>query len=132
LTLTDSIHVGIHTFVVCCFAVLVGAQLMSLSVLARQYAAAEGFLPRIHVLPRVIAGLTLERLLQLCLLIFVLGTGGATWSVFTWASSGFAAIENAFVLRILLLSMTAIAVAIQLAASGFLASVLRIRAGASP
>ena len=51
----------------------------------------------------------------------------ASAAVGRWASLGFGPIEVYDVLRILVLSLTAIAVAVQLAASGFLASVFTIR-----
>jgi hypothetical protein len=47
--------------------------------------------------------------------------------VVTWAQTGFGPILYNDTMRILVLSLTAVATAIQLAASGFLASVFTLR-----
>ena len=72
-------------------------------------------------------GLTLETILQVALVVLIGGAAGAAWAFWRWASVGFGPIQFYDVLRILVLSLTAIAVSVQLAASGFLASVFTIR-----
>ncbi len=60
-------------------------------------------------------------------MVFLLGAGGAVWAVERWAALGFGQIPFYGVLRLLTVSLTAVAVAVQMAASGFLASVFTLR-----
>jgi hypothetical protein len=117
----------IHTIMASSFAVLLGVQLISFSLLARRYAALEGFLPPIASFPRLIAGLSLERMLQLALVLLLAGVFGASWSVWEWGSQGFGPIGGSSVFRVLLLSLVAAACSIQIAATAFLASVFTLK-----
>jgi hypothetical protein len=60
-------------------------------------------------------------------LILLGGLIGCVWAVGSWAHSGFGPILYFSVLRVLVPSLTAIAVAAQLAATAFLTSLLTIR-----
>jgi glycosyltransferase involved in cell wall biosynthesis len=127
-----SVHIGrielnIHTLVVSCFAVLIGAQLVAFGALARRYAMVEGFVPGPANFQRLILGMTLEPLLRVAGVVMFLGVAGCVWAVTSWAQSGFGPILYDSVLRVLLPSLTAVAVAAQLAATAFLTSLLTIR-----
>ena len=61
------------------------------------------------------------------LVIFLAGAAGAIFAVVQWAGSGFGPIHYNGVMRVLVLSLTGVTVAIQLAAAGFLASVFSLR-----
>ncbi len=120
------LELDIHSLVVACFAVLIGVQLVVFGALARRYQMLEGVLPT----PRFggfLMGLSLEPILQAALVILLGGMAGVGWAVIDWAGSGFGPIVYNVVLRVLVLSLTAIAVGIQLAAAGFLASVFALR-----
>jgi glycosyltransferase involved in cell wall biosynthesis len=125
--ITPRIELNIHTLIVSCFAVLIGAQLVAFGALARRYAMVEGFLPAPANFQRVILGMTLEPLLRAAGLIMVLGLAGCVWAVGSWAQSGFGPILYDSTLRVLTPSLTAVAVAAQLAATAFLTSLLTIR-----
>ena len=60
-------------------------------------------------------------------MLFLAGAIGSVWAVAQWALSGFGAIYGGGLMRVLVLSLTAITVAIQAAAAGFLASVFALR-----
>ncbi len=124
---TPQIKLDIHTLVVACFAVLIGVQLVMFGALARRYQALEGVLPPSANFHKFLLGLNLEPILQAALVIFLAGVAGAAWSVIHWASSGFGPILYNGVMRVLVISLTGVAVAIQLAAAGFLASVFTLR-----
>ena len=127
LRLTDGLELGVHTLIASCFAILIGVQLVMFGALARRYAMVEGFLPRPKSLGGFLLGLTLETILRGALGVFVLGAAGAIWAVELWAHAHFGPIEAFGIMRLLVISLTAIAVSVQLAASGFLASVFTIR-----
>jgi glycosyltransferase involved in cell wall biosynthesis len=125
--ITSRIELNIHTLVVSCFAVLIGAQLVAFGALARRYAMVEGFLPTPRNFQRLILGMTLEPLLRVAGVVMVLGVAGCIWAVGSWAHGGFGPILYDSVLRVLVPSLTAVAVAAQLAATAFLTSLLTIR-----
>jgi hypothetical protein len=126
--ITSRIELNIHTLVVCCFAVLIGAQLVAFGALAQRYAMVEGFLPAPKAnLERLILGMTLEPLLRVAGVVMVAGLAGCVWAVTSWAHSDFGPILYDSVLRVLVPSLTAVAVAAQLAATAFLTSLLTIR-----
>ncbi len=127
-----SVHIGrveldIHTMIVSCFAVMIGAQLVSFGALARRYAMVEGFVPGPAKFQGLILGMTLEPLLRVAGVILLAGVIGCVWAVSSWANSGFGPILYYSVLRVLVPSLTAVAVAAQLAATAFLTSLLTIR-----
>ena len=127
--LTPDLVLDIHTLIAACFAVLIGVQLLMFGALARRYAMVEGFLPppKARGMQPFLLGVTLETTLQVALAVMIIGVAGVAWAVERWAAVSFGPIQFFDVLRILAPSLTAIAVAVQLAASGFLASVFTIR-----
>ena len=126
--LTHAISLDVHTLVVACFAILMGAQLVMFSALARRYSVMEGVLPSGRRGDKALTlGLTLETILQGALVLLLAGVAGVAWAMWGWAQSGFGPIPYNNVMRLLVPSMTAVALAIQLGASGFLASVFTLR-----
>jgi hypothetical protein len=126
-SLIPGVRLDYHTLIAACFAIIIGVQLLVFSVLSRAYAASEGFLPQPYRFRRAVMGINLERVLQLALVAFLAGVAGVVWSVVFWARTGFGDIDEANMLRIFVPSLTAITVAIQLAASAFLSSVFSVR-----
>jgi hypothetical protein len=133
LLLPGPLHVGphtvldTHTLLAAGFAVVVGSQLVSFSLLARRYAAHEGFLPPVRNLPRIINGMTLERVLLFSLALLLCGGAASIWALWSWATTGFGPILHSTTMRVLITALTSIAVSIQLAAGAFFASVFSIR-----
>ena len=124
---TPRIELDIHSLVVACFAIMIGVQLIIFGALARRYQTLEGVLPPSARFQKFLLGLNLESILQAALFIFLAGLAGSAWAVSHWAGSGFGPIHYNGVMRVLVTSLTAVAVAIQLAAAGFLASVFALR-----
>jgi len=125
--LTHTLSLDVHTLVVACFSILIGAQLVMFSALARRYTVMEGVLPTSRGSQHLILGLTLESILQGALVLLLAGSAGVAWAIYGWAQGGFGPILYNNVMRLLVPSMTAIALAIQLGAAGFLASVFTLR-----
>jgi hypothetical protein len=125
--ITPTLELDTHTLAAACFAIILGSQLVLFSFVARRYALIEGILPPTRPAHGLLSGLTLERLLQIALVLVVAGFGGAGWAVSYWASIGFGAIDYNLVMRVLLLSLTTVVVGVQMAASAFLASVFTLR-----
>ena len=120
------IRLDMLTLIASCFALILGVQLLTFSLLTRVYAGEYGVLPKSKHLDRVVPFLTLERQLQLAAVLTVAGltgTGAAFWG---WASHGFGDIAGNTTLRWFALSLTSVAIGVQLAAAAFLASFIRL------
>jgi hypothetical protein len=127
LRLTPAIELGIHSLIAFCFIILIGVQMVMSGALGRRYAMVEGVLPPPANLHKFLLGLTLETILLVAVGVFLAGVGGMAWAVSIWVRSGFGPILYFDVMRIWVISLTAVACALQLGATGFLASVLNIR-----
>jgi len=75
----------------------------------------------------ILLGMELEPILRVAGVILALGLVGVTTAVMRWVGTGFGPIVYNDVMRMLVISLTAVAVAVQIAAAGFLASMLNIR-----
>jgi len=124
--ITPSISLDIHTFLVSAVTILIGMQCISFAVVVRRYAAARGLLPRSEVVERFLVPLTLERVLLVALLIGLLGIGGLVWCVGRWADAGFGPLQYGAMIRVLTVSITGLALALQLAFTAFLSSIIEI------
>jgi glycosyltransferase involved in cell wall biosynthesis len=127
VAIAPGIRIDVHSLIAACFLIIIGGQLVLFSALARKYAELEGFLPPTQGFRATIVGLTLERVLLISLALFVCGGTGVVWSAAVWARSGFGPIPYNTLMRILMVSFTAVTLSIQFAATGFLASVFAIR-----
>lgn len=116
----------LHTFLVACVAILLGTQSISFAVIARQFATAHELIPPSRRFASILDTLTLERLLIAGAAIALIGIAGFIRCLGQWASVGFGPLEYAAMFRILVISLTAIAIGFQLALSGFLSAITAI------
>ncbi len=126
LSVTKTLRLDIHTFLVAAMTVLVGVQAMSFGLVARRYGALLGFLPASENLERVLHAFSLERVLRAALLLGILGLGFQAWAFSSWAATGFGDLTFGTTMRALILGLTALVAAIQLALTAFLASVVEM------
>ena len=115
-----SVSFDIHTFAVACTAVLIGVQSISFAVIARRFATAHGLIPRSTRWARIIDAITLENVLVVAMVIGLAGLAGLIWCFLSWASTGFGALEYSWLMRVLIVSLTALAIGVQLTLTGFL------------
>jgi glycosyltransferase involved in cell wall biosynthesis len=130
--LAPHVTVDIHSLIAACFATIIGSQLVVFSALAQKYAMLEGFLPPVSKFKGILSILTLERIVQFGMLLFLIGVVGSLSAVYSWVGSGFAPITYNGIMRTLVISLTAIVVAVQMIASAFLSSIFEIRHGPPP
>ena len=116
----------IHTFAVACTAVIIGVQSISFAVIARRFVTAHGLIPRSSRFARIIDAITLEKILVVAIVIGLAGLAGLIWCVLRWASTGFGALEYSSLMRVLIVSLTALTIAVQLALTGFLSGIIEI------
>jgi hypothetical protein len=70
--------------------------------------------------------LTLERVLIFALAIGLAGLGGTIWCVVQWADKGFGPLQLGVMIKVLTVSITGIALALQLAFTAFLSAIIEI------
>ncbi|MDE1570283.1 glycosyltransferase family 2 protein [Aquabacter sp. P-9] len=124
--LGSHLKLDIHTYLVAAMTLLVGVQALSFSVVARRYGALLGFLPASDNLERVLHAFSLERVLRAALVLALVGLGFTIWAFASWAGTGFGDLQYGRVMRVLILGLTGLASAIQLAFTAFLASVVEM------
>lgn len=120
------VNFDIHTFTVACVTALVGTQAISVWLVASKYATTHGLLPSSRRMSGLTGALTLERMLVGAALVIIFGLGGLIWCTAQWASTGFGGLEYSAMLRLLVLSLTAIAIGIQIALTGFLSAIIEV------
>ena len=116
----------IHTFTVACIAVLVGTQAMSFGAVALRFATVHKLLPPSGRFSGILTTLTLNRILIASAVVALSGLVGVILCIVQWASTGFGPLEYSALLRGLILSLTAIAIGVQLALTGFLLAIVEI------
>lgn len=121
-----SVAFDIHTFVVACMAAVVGVQAVSFSAIARRFVTSHLQVPPSPRFAGILDSLTLERILVPAAVLVVVGLSGFLWCASQWASTGFGPLEYSVLLRTLILSLTSLAIGLQLALTGFLASIMEI------
>jgi glycosyltransferase involved in cell wall biosynthesis len=124
--IADGIHLDVHTFLIGAIAILIGFQNLTFGLIAQRFAVKYRLLPAPRQKSRFVLLLTFERGLIAAALVAALGMVGVAWSLFTWASVDFGALRYPAVLRVLIMSLTAIAIGIQLGFTAFLSGIMNI------
>ena len=123
--LAPGITLDIHTFIVGCLSLLIGTQCISFAFISRRFAASRGFVP----LPNgdgLHSRYSLERVLIGAGVVLLIGVGGVAYCVWQWAALDFGPIAYPALVRILLISSTLMALAIQVALTAFLSALFEI------
>lgn len=124
------IVLDLHSMIVGCFSILIGAQGVFLSLVVRRYAAARGFLPlhdRRVAVRRFFDFLSLEVVLVVAGLLLLGGLAGLGYSVWVWWESDLGPLEYGSLVRTLMASGTAMALAVQMGFAAFLAEIIEIK-----
>lgn len=121
-----NIVLDINTLLVANFFVVAGTQLLTFGALSKYYAAMTGFLPTSARARTVLDWITTDRLLQIAIGIFLLGTLGFGYAVGSWAEVGFGQLHNKLVPRLLIFGLTGMLVGTQTAFAAFLFGVFEI------
>jgi len=120
------IGLDIHTFVAACMAVLIGVQSVAFGAIARRYATLRGLLPAPGRYSGLVGAATPERILVGATILFTGSGVGVVWCILQWAAVDFGALADPRILRVLILSFTGLAAAVQLGLTAFLAGLMEI------
>jgi glycosyltransferase involved in cell wall biosynthesis len=113
------------TFMAGCLCLLIGVQSFTFALLVRRYASRQGYLPRHQRFADFLDRLTLERLALSALAVFVAGGAGVLWCFIGWWDVVFGAFESPLAARLMVLSITLLAAAVQLFLTAFLVAVMQ-------
>lgn len=125
--LLGSIVFDVHTLVVAMGAILVGSQMALFFLLAKQYAGNEGLLPESERFSDYRRWVSLEKSIIVGLIFIVFGTVLLGWAVSLWAGSHFGDLDYSWMMRLVIPSVTMIALGFQIMFAGFFSSILDIR-----
>ncbi len=124
--LAAGLSLDVHSFLVACACIQLGLQSIVFAMLTRRYATSSGLLPRSPRYDRLLARFSTENLLIAAGLLLALGLGGVVWCFARWGSFGFGPLVEGHLLRALILSLTGVSCAIQLAFSAFLGGIMDV------
>ena len=116
----------IHTFTMSCLLVLLGTQAIQFAVTARRFAVSQKLMPPPRWYLSFFKGITLERVLVGAAILLVLGAVGIAYAFVEWVFAGFGPLNYPSLLRILILSATAIAIGMQSAFIAFLSAIMEV------
>lgn len=124
--LTPQIELDIHTLLVAAMCVLLGLQAVSFALIGRNFATRYGFIPRSERFGAVLDMLSLERILLVSIVLMLGGIAGLFWAVGQWAETGFGELTYSDMMRLMIISMTALVAGLQMMMTGFLSSMINI------
>ena len=122
--ITPKVGLDFHTFLVGAFSTLIGMQCISFSIIVRRYAATRYLPPMSPAAQRVLTPLTLERVLFFALVLGLAGAGGMIWCFMQWADEHFGPLQYDIMIKVLTISITGVALALQLAFTAFLSAII--------
>ncbi len=118
------VEFGIHTMIFAAMAVLMGSQLIGLSVMARRYGAIAGLWPESGMMRGVRNWFTVERACLLGGTMLMLGIGGAITAAAIWAARDFGGMNPAALMRLTIPSMLLGCVGLQMVVTAFFIGLL--------
>jgi glycosyltransferase involved in cell wall biosynthesis len=121
------IGLDVHTLLYAFVAILLGFQLIAFATFTKVFAITEGLLPEDPRLNRMFRWITLETGLLVGGLLMLLGVGGSIFAVSGWAKESFGALDIERTLRIVMPSVFALTMGVQITFSSFFLSILGLR-----
>jgi glycosyltransferase involved in cell wall biosynthesis len=121
------IGLDVHTLLYAFVAILLGFQLIAFATFTKVFAITEGLLPEDPRLNRMFHWVTLETGLLVGGLLMLLGVGGSIFAVSGWAKESFGALDIEHTLRIVMPSVFALTMGVQITFSSFFLSILGLR-----
>lgn len=122
----EGIKLDVHTLLYAALAITLGYQAVIFSVLTKIFAISEGLLPEDEKL-EFLRPLSLEKGLIAGVLLILIGIVGSIASVISWKNQGFGSLNPSDTLRIIIPSVTAIALGLQSVFASLFMSVLKLK-----
>jgi Glycosyl transferase family 2 len=122
-----SVVFDVHTLLIAMAAILVGSQTMMFFLLAKWFTINQGILPQGAAFQAFRRLVTLERAAVVGALAVAIGSAGIVWAVILWASAVFGQLDYSWMMRLVIPSVTLLAVGVQVILFGFLTSILDLK-----
>ncbi len=119
------VNIEMHSLLVSTLALLLGAQTIQFGILTKLFAIGEGLLPKSPWLTRFLRASTLERLILLGALAFLVGLALIGYAGLIWWRLHFGPLDYAHTMRLVIPGMTLAALGVQTALFGFFLDMLR-------
>ncbi|MDB9417880.1 glycosyltransferase family 2 protein [Microcystis aeruginosa] len=117
----------VHTLLYSATALIIGFQIVSFAIFTKAFAITEGLLPEDRKLRRFLRYINLEVGLIIGLILFLLGMGSSLYALYIWNARLYGSLDPAVTMRIVIPSVTALALGVQVIFSSFFLSVLRLK-----
>jgi len=121
------VTLDVHSLVVMAFLLILGVQMIFTGVFATLYSNIVGILPHDERFHKRVRFLTLEKLLVASALIGIIGAAGLFHTIWRWYRVDFRALDYQVTMRLLVPSLTLIAVSVQGIFNGFMLSLLFLK-----
>lgn len=114
----------VHSLLYSATAIIIGFQVVTFAIFTKAFAISENLLPEDQKLRRFFRYINLEVGLVIGLIFLLIGIGGTIFALMTWESTKFGSLDPAVTMRIVIPSVTCLALSIQMIFSSFFLSVL--------
>ena len=121
-----SVIFDVHTLLVSTTAITVGTQIVIFFFLARKYAAKGGLMKSGLRLDRWLKSLSLDRVILVGSSMTLAGFAGLVTAVIIWRNRSFGILDYTGMMRLVVPSVTILAVGVQIVMGGFLSSLMDI------
>lgn len=119
----------VHTLLYSAMAIIIGFQIVSFAIFTKAFAITEGLLPEDPKLSRFFRYINLEVGLIVGAILLLLGLGGSVYAFRIWESGAFGALDPVVMMRLVIPSVTGLALGVQVIFSSFFLSVLGLKRG---
>jgi glycosyltransferase involved in cell wall biosynthesis len=117
----------IHTLLYAFVAIVLGFQFIAFATFTKVFAISEGLLPQDPRMNRAFRYFSLEAGLIIGVLLTLAGLGGSVLAVSEWDRAGFGALNPSHMLRLVLPSVFALMLGVEIICSSFFLSILGLR-----
>lgn len=117
----------VHSLLYSATAIIIGFQLVNFAIFTKVYAIQEGLLPQDKKLLKFIDSFTLEQGLIFGTILFLIGGITSILALFRWESVGFGSLNPVPTMRLIIPSVTAIALGLQVIFASFFFSIFQLK-----
>jgi glycosyltransferase involved in cell wall biosynthesis len=117
----------VHTLLYSATATIIGFQVVTFAIFTKAFAISEGLIPEDSKLRRFFRYIKLEVGLIIGFILLLAGIGGSIFALTTWESTKFGSLDPSVTMRIVIPSVTCLALSVQVIFSSFFLSVLGLK-----
>jgi hypothetical protein len=108
-------------------ATIIGFQIVTFAIFTKAFAISEGLIPEDSRLRQFFRYIKLEVGLIIGFILLLIGIGGTIFALITWKSAKFGSLDPLVTMRIVIPSVTSLALGVQVIFSSFFLSVLGLK-----